>query len=276
MSLPSFLCIGAQKAATSWLWSMLRQHPEIWMPPLKEIHYFDHLYVPENRSWTHMHIKKGVRESLKWHVTKGVIDLQYFKYLVNLATEKPFTENWYRYCFSPPAANNKKLGDVTPEYSTIPQEGVEYVKRLLGNDLKLIYIIRNPVERALSQLKMNLTRKGMERENENVWLQASKDPVIMQRGDYETYVPRWESVFPKKNILYVPYKDVKNNPSGLLQQTEELLGISNHSYQEIDKRVHKTKEAQAPQVAIDYLEQALAPQSKFLKTHFGEAFYADT
>ena len=40
---PDFLCIGAQKAGTGWLYEQLREHPDFWMPPLKELHYFDRL-----------------------------------------------------------------------------------------------------------------------------------------------------------------------------------------------------------------------------------------
>ncbi|RME99376.1 MAG: hypothetical protein D6773_13045, partial [Alphaproteobacteria bacterium] len=38
-----FLCVGAQKAGTTWLARMLANHPEIFFTPVKEIHYFDHL-----------------------------------------------------------------------------------------------------------------------------------------------------------------------------------------------------------------------------------------
>ncbi|MBK7919375.1 MAG: sulfotransferase [Chloroflexi bacterium] len=38
---PDFLCIGAQKAGTTWLYQALRQHPQVSMPPIKENHYFD-------------------------------------------------------------------------------------------------------------------------------------------------------------------------------------------------------------------------------------------
>ena len=65
MALPHFLGIGAQKAATSWFWTNLRAHPEVWMPPFKELHYFDHLYVPEHRAWTTWYIKNGVTQNLK-------------------------------------------------------------------------------------------------------------------------------------------------------------------------------------------------------------------
>src|SRR5215471_4218872 len=38
---PDFLCVGAQKAGTSWLYQQLEPHPDFWMPPLKELHYLD-------------------------------------------------------------------------------------------------------------------------------------------------------------------------------------------------------------------------------------------
>ena len=58
MNKPKFLVIGVQKAATSWLWVMLQKHSQIWFPPGKELHFFDHLYVNENRKWTRGHKAK--------------------------------------------------------------------------------------------------------------------------------------------------------------------------------------------------------------------------
>jgi len=44
---PDFLCIGAQKAGTTWLADALRAHPEVFVPEDKELHYFDrHLNAP--------------------------------------------------------------------------------------------------------------------------------------------------------------------------------------------------------------------------------------
>src|SRR5215218_4596058 len=37
---PDFLCVGLQKAGTAWLYDQLELHPDFWMPPLKELHYF--------------------------------------------------------------------------------------------------------------------------------------------------------------------------------------------------------------------------------------------
>ena len=40
---PDFLCVGAQKGGTTWLYQQLDSHPDFWMPPVKELHYFDQL-----------------------------------------------------------------------------------------------------------------------------------------------------------------------------------------------------------------------------------------
>lgn len=45
-----FLGIDAQRAGTTWLWKKLRQHPAIWMPPIKELHYFDRAKTYPSRS----------------------------------------------------------------------------------------------------------------------------------------------------------------------------------------------------------------------------------
>jgi hypothetical protein len=39
--MPGFIGIGAQKAGTTWLYKMLAQNPSIWLPPFKEVHFFD-------------------------------------------------------------------------------------------------------------------------------------------------------------------------------------------------------------------------------------------
>lgn len=38
---PNFLCIGGQRSGTTWLHANLNKHPEIWLPPVKEILYFN-------------------------------------------------------------------------------------------------------------------------------------------------------------------------------------------------------------------------------------------
>jgi hypothetical protein len=46
---PDFLIIGAQRAGTTWVYRLLRRHPALWLPSVKELHYFDQLGIL--RTW---------------------------------------------------------------------------------------------------------------------------------------------------------------------------------------------------------------------------------
>ena len=41
MKLTTFIGIGEPRADTTWLYNVVFKHPEVWLPPLKELHYFD-------------------------------------------------------------------------------------------------------------------------------------------------------------------------------------------------------------------------------------------
>lgn len=45
--LPDFICIGAQKSATTWLYAQLRQHPQVFLPAIKELNFF-YRDLPQN------------------------------------------------------------------------------------------------------------------------------------------------------------------------------------------------------------------------------------
>ncbi len=44
-----FLIVGAEKSGTTWLAKMLRQHPKIYLPPQKELYYFNRRFVEDPR-----------------------------------------------------------------------------------------------------------------------------------------------------------------------------------------------------------------------------------
>jgi len=270
-TLPDFLCIGAQKAGTSWLYVLLQEHPEIWMPPIKELHYFDHLFVPENRKWTKWHIRlHASREIEKQLKSPDGVNFDQIRYLAEFASKDPFTEEWYRRAFDRPAARFKSLGDITPEYSTIPQEGLKYVRSLLGA-VKIIYIIRDPISRALSQLRMNASRKKQIMSSENDWLELARSPEVFNRGDYAQYVPLWRDMFAD-DILFIPYGKIASAPEAVLGSIEQFIGIGSHEYANVGKRVHETKKADIPEVVKDYLCEEMSSQITFLEREFGPEF----
>jgi hypothetical protein len=271
-NLPAFLGIGAQKAGTSWLYVQLARHPGIWMPPVKELHFFDHVYVEANRKWTTGHIQQGVQRALKYHLNGDKpIEWDFVRYLTDMATHKLFTKPWYLRSFDRPRAKSAICGDITPEYSTIPLEGIQHVKRMLP-EVKLIYIIRDPVERALSQLRMNVERRGEQQTSEDMLLRMLDHPDIDNRGDYLTYVPQWRQVFPADRMLFLPYGDIRTDPLGFLRRVEQFIGAKPFDGYDVNSRVHETKKFPIPNAVSDKLRRRYAAQYSFLEAEFGAEF----
>src|SRR5438309_7414307 len=77
---PDFLCVGAQKAGTTWLYRELESHPDFWMPPLKELHYFDQLSRVPRSSSTLCRDERDLRflESIKSLSAKPYLDLAHY------------------------------------------------------------------------------------------------------------------------------------------------------------------------------------------------------
>src|SRR5262249_4158918 len=102
---PDFLCVGAQKAGTSWLYRQLEPHPDFWMPPVKELHYLDNL----NRTKRHRPPRSNDErdacflESIKDLSMRSHIDLDSYGRL---------------FCHKGPLLS----GDISPAYSALTDE----------------------------------------------------------------------------------------------------------------------------------------------------------
>ena len=275
MALPKFLCIGAQKAGTSWLFAQLQSHPDVWMPPVKELQFFNHLFVPENRSWTTWHIRQGVAGAVGHHVrAHKVPDFDYLRYLADLGSRDLFTLDWYRAAFSRPGAQGKLLGDITPEYSTIPEAGIHYLRSVLGA-VKVIYLIRDPLARTLSQLRMNVSRRNAEMTGA-LWAEMAEEWDLANRGDYRAYVPRWKAHFAPGDILFLPYGRIGRDPAGLMREVEAFLGLAPHHYPRIDEQIHSSRRTEIPDAVVRRVAERLDGQAAFLEREFGADFAAAT
>lgn len=275
MGLPGFLCIGAQKAGTTWLFAQIQRHPAVWLPPVKELHFFDHLFVPENRAWTEWHVRTGAARSLEHHLANArQPDWGFVRYLADFAARDLFTEDWYRRAFDRPAAAGRLLGDITPEYSTIPEEGIAHLRRLLGAP-RVIYMIRDPLSRALSQLKMNVSRHGAPTDAAG-WERAATAWDIANRGDYRAYVPRWRRRFADADLLFLPYGRLRTDPEGVMAAVERFLGLDPARYPQAREAVHRGGDVAVPAAVREILTERTAPQRAFLEAEFGADFAAET
>lgn len=271
---PQIIGIGAQKAGTTWLSQMLGQHPQVWLPPFKEAHFFNHRYIPEHRQWLPWHFKRSRQNMEKRYGAKGLpVPPQLDAYLARITRGEMFTNHWYKQVFAPAPAGVLPC-DISPEYSTLPDEGVDFVAEFLPR-AQFIYIIRHPVDRVISQLKMNLTRKGRKPKGVDGWMAEIDDPVLYDRGDYAAYVPRWTARFSTDRLLILPFGAIAANPGALMRRVEAHCGLPPHSYQNLATKVFAGNSALScpPEVRAE-LRRRLEPQFQFIEATFGPDFAA--
>jgi len=138
------MCLGAQKAGTSWLFSQIRKHPESAFEhlQLKEAHFFDR---PELSGFRKPH--KKIRLFLK------------SLWLVPPLARARKRNNWSAYIETyRTAAVHGAVGDFTPEYSLLTARQWKIVVAALEPhfDLRFVFLVRDPLERMESAIRHGL------------------------------------------------------------------------------------------------------------------------
>ncbi len=217
---PDFLCIGAQKAGTTWLDANLRRHPGIWMPWIKELQYFNDIYIPGHRGWTqrhrHAHAENAARRLVARSAGKTP-DTKALERIAAIAAE-PISDEWYGRIFAE-AGQGRICGEVTPEYSLLPPEGIAHVRRL-NPGMKIIFLMREPVERCWSHLRM--LARG--RQNFDHLAAAGLQDVI-DRSRYGDILGRWVEVFGSDAVFTARIEDVSAEPEPFLRAVVAFLGL---------------------------------------------------
>ncbi len=194
---PDFLCVGAQKAGTSWLYRQLEPHPDFWMPPVKELHYLDNL----NRTKRHQPPR-----------SKDERDLCFLESIKDLSMQSHIDLESYGRLFS--HKGTQLSGDISPAYSTLTDEIIERVVNHFPN-MKVVFLARDPVERAWSQLSMGV-RLGM--------INKFDATDLLIRSHPSKIVARWKRYVRPENFRVYFFDDLKENPAELRRSILRFLG----------------------------------------------------
>ena len=219
--LPDVLCIGAQKSGTTWLYEALQNHRKIWKSSIKEYHFFDNLHNGASQIW-HQRTALSLLSS-----AKNIEDVQNS---VNYGFFNHLDWKWYSSLFQK-ASLDLKVCDFTPAYAVLEDDSVREIAKKLP-DLKVIYLLRDPVIRSISSAYHNLRLRGNisptleEIENECFGIQNQT------RSDYQTTINRWRRYFPKDQIHIEFFDDIYWSPSDVTNRISNFLGIETSSIDE--------------------------------------------
>lgn len=253
--LPDFLVIGAQKSGTTWLYRNLQMHPDIWLPPEKEIHFFDFPPVipfyftlfssaksirhwGKNRMLRDFNKVKAGEQSLSWY-------LRYYFFFR--------TKGWYRSLFTP---NERQIsGEITPRYAILNKKRVGNAYALIPN-AKIVYLLRNPIDRMWSDLAMyyrpQFGRVNSGSMDKKSIIRFLKNPKHLASSEYLKNLARWELYYPKLQVLVVFQDQIREEPEKMLQDISQFLGVSHFEYHHSELINKKINSHSYPGIPSEY------------------------
>ena len=217
--LPDYMIIGAQRCGTTSLYHYLKQHPCVGPALLKEVHFFD-INFSKGIAWYRAHFPSFL-----------------YKFLIKQISKQNFV-----------------TGEASPCYLFHPH-APKRVRKILPR-VKLIILLRNPVDRAYSHYHHE-SRKGREAlsfedaiEGEEERLRGELDKMLaddnyfsfnrqhyayLSRGVYIDQLKTWMSLFPKDQFLIIKSEDFYEDPPRIYKQVLKFLNLPDWELKEYSK-----------------------------------------
>ncbi len=189
------LGVGAQKAGTSWLYRYLVSHPEIFVSPIKEMHFFGTRENP--KGWPTIAFRRKLRERSKQHPYKR------FTALRERIKMKGDISSYINF-FQTRMNEETVFGEITPAYSNLDINELKLIKSSFSST-KVIFLLRNPVDRLWSQMRfMDDSKNAGDPGN---WIKGiTEHPLYLVRSNYAAAIQNLDHVFPPENIHYEFYE----------------------------------------------------------------------
>ena len=210
-----FVGIGSAKSGTSWLAEYLREHPEVAMSPIKELHYFDAKYCSELCGHWDDDWRTIQSELLAKIALQSTPQLQEKLRCVSLRLEMIRDQNTYKQYFEHIIQpGHRAFGEITPSYSMLPANGFSGIESLYPG-AKYIFIMRDPVERYLSHIrftqKMQAAQGRAIKKDFDANRQAREklsNVQFMRRADYTTTIETLLSITDEENLCVLFYENL--------------------------------------------------------------------
>lgn len=223
---PDFLCIGAQKGGTRWLYDQLQLHPDFWMPPVKELHYFDRR-APSPAS---VNLGRRAQEELKRtnrrqaRLALRPLDQRDIDFLAAYVGMSWWRTDLDAYARLFALKGDLLSGDITPDYSTLSERQIARIMRRFPK-ARVVFIARDPVERVWSHLTMHMRRGTIARGLDAAQvMRLMRQRFVVERSYPSRIVARWRRHVPDGQFGLFLFDDLVADAGRLRRRVLSFLG----------------------------------------------------
>jgi hypothetical protein len=271
------------------LYGNLSQHPDIWTPPLKELHYFDQRigepsfgalvarllgkeYAKED--WYPWFWRGQLKSRFQQHRKNFDLEtaLWDFKFFVRSPSDR-----WYASLFE--QGQGKITGEVTPDYSRLEDGVVAHIRELMPN-AKIIFFMRNPIERVYSSTAkhledLKLMGQKVEATTDEQLFEVSNNPDLLNQGvisetNYLKSLQKWQQFYPDEQIFIGFLEDIYFYPNRLLRGLYRFLGADpSHAQYAIRRKIFPGPQEKMPTRLAVHLARVFEEDLQRLSARFG-------
>ena len=215
-----FFVIGAARCGTTSLYHYLKQHPQVFLPNIKELNHFSQVESLDKEDYE---LPKD--ETL--HHTKIVKDFEAYSGLFQNAEK------------------NQLKGDISPSYLWKK----ETARRIYDHnpEAKIIVSLRNPIHRAFSHYLMNVAVGYESLEGFEAALKADKNDIwgggnlYLEWSSYFEGLKEFIDYFGRDNVLILLFEDwIKDKPA-MLKKLFSFLEINTEVSIDLEEQFNQKK-----------------------------------
>jgi len=240
---PNFLVIGAAKCGTTSLYHYLKQHPDVYMSPIKEPNHFSTDINPVEFSSEYKLYEKSKNLDIERYVNGDMKADQWGAYVHN----KEQYLKLFRF-----AENKKAIGEISNSYlySKVAASRI----RSEYPDMKIVAILRQPAERAYSHYMANLRdgrttlsfREEVEFDDAKTRHGWGISHLYFELGLYAEQIQRYTSVFPGNQIKIYLFDQLKENNKALAADLFQFLGLETAGDIHYDEKFNEARVPKSP------------------------------
>lgn len=194
---PDFIIGGAPKCGTTSVHMILGEHPDIGIP------HNEILFHDADDPIVHSDFFQFKNKNLQWF---------------DPAPDNTAALDWYGSRFAP-FHDCKLIGEDSPTY-LFSEVAAQRIKELMP-EVKLVFMLRNPVKRAYSQY-WHLVRSG--RAHQSFEKTLVKNPSILLGSTYAPHLGRYLNLFGEAQVRMVLFEDFVAAPQKVLDGITDFIG----------------------------------------------------
>ena len=179
----------------------------------------------------------------------------------------------YRNFLTKDAEGARLVGDVTPAYALLPDEKLRTLAGV-GRDTRFVYLIRDPLARLWSHVRMIAARTAPDRFAQAAEAQmaailsgdlSGEGKGIVARGDYAAILPKLARAVPGKSLLVLFQEEMMTLPG--IARLSAHLGLT-PAVADLERRVHEGRALALPEALRARALLWLRPQYEYVAAMF--------